>query len=109
MKRVFYIANAFDGSYFALTDNLDDYFRSLAAYAMNLQNSKKLNTYTFGSLEMTEEEYQVAASDARAFEQSRIKVDKEIQEETSESPDLPEQPNPPAAKKRENRPGLRLV
>ena len=76
MKRVFYISNAYDGSYFVLSDNLDEYFQRLSAYALNLQNSKKTNHYSFGSVEMTEQEYREKRSECTSFEKQRIQEQK---------------------------------
>lgn len=98
MKRVYYIANSFDGKYFVVTDSIDEYFQRMAAYALNLQNSKKTNTYTIGSLEMTEADYRELRRDTESFESSLIKHQK------SEPDDLEE--NEPSEKKR---PHLRLV
>lgn len=81
MKRVFYISNAYDGSYFVLTDNIEEYFQRLSAYAMNLHTSKKINHYSIGSVEMTESEYLKQRETSYAFEQERIQLK---QQEVSE-------------------------
>lgn len=72
LKRVFYIANNYDGSYFVLSDNLDEYFQRLSAYALNLERSQKTNHYSFGSVEMSEMEYLEKRSECTAFEKERI-------------------------------------
>ena len=82
-KRVFYIANAYDGRYFVLTDNLDEYFQRLSAYALNLEKSAKTNHYSFGSVEMSESEYLDAKRESISFEQERITQRK--QEQTPKS------------------------
>jgi hypothetical protein len=77
MKRVFYISNAYDGSYFVLTDNLEEYFQRLSAYAMNLHTSQKTNHYSIGSVEMSESEYLQKREESYAFEQERIQLKQE--------------------------------
>ena len=72
MKRVYYIANAYDGSYFVLTDQIDEYFRRLASYAMNLEQSQKLNHYSFGSVEMSIKDYELQQTEAKTLESSLI-------------------------------------
>lgn len=72
MKRVYYIANAYDGSYFVLTDNIEEYFRRLASYAMNLEQSQKLNHYNFGSVEMSQKDYELQQTEAQSLESSLI-------------------------------------
>jgi hypothetical protein len=73
-KRVFYIANAYDGRYFVLTDNLEEYYQRLSAYVLNLECSAKTNHYSFGSVEMSEAEYLDARTESLGFEQERIKT-----------------------------------
>ena len=73
-KRVFYIANAYDGRYFVLTDNLEEYYQRLSAYVLNLEQSAKTNHYSFGSVEMSEAEYLDARTESLDFEQQRIKT-----------------------------------
>jgi hypothetical protein len=73
-KRVFYIANAYDGRYFVLTDNLEEYYQRLSAYVLNLERSAKTNHYSFGSVEMSEAEYLDARTESLGFEQERIKT-----------------------------------
>ncbi len=104
MKRCFYISNAYDGKYFVLTDNVGEFAQRMAAYLMNLERSGKVNHYSFGSVELSESEYQSYRSDATQTEASRIAATKEKEEEERESP--PQTPPPP---KKGERPGLRLV
>ncbi len=77
MKRVFYIANSYDGSYFVLCDTLDEYSQRLSAYALNLKNSRKMNHYSFGSVEMTSNEYLEQREKCSTFEKERIQIQKE--------------------------------
>ena len=72
MKRVYYIANAYDRSYFVLTDSIEEYLQRLASYVMNLEQSQKLNHYTFGSVEMSEKDYQVQKTEASTLESSLV-------------------------------------
>ncbi len=84
MKRVFYIANAYDGKYFVLSDNIEEYFERLAAYALNLQNSTKTNHYSFGSVEMTEQEYQQQRQATHAFEREQIAQKESVMQEEND-------------------------
>lgn len=117
MKRCYYISNAFDGKYFVLTDNVREYVERMAAYVMNLEKSGKCNSYSFGSVEMSQKDYEAFRTGAEAAEQTRIRQVREQQLEQEEQkrrdPSIP-LPTPAAAKamsakeKRPN-PGLRLV
>ncbi len=77
MKRVFYIANAYDGAYFVLTDDIEVFYQRMGPYAVNLQNSTKCNTYSFGSLEMSEADYRRKTTEAEELETSQIQVTKQ--------------------------------
>ena len=81
MKRVYFIANSYDGAYFVLTDNVEDYFQRMAAYVLNLEQSAKLNNYSFGSVEMTQKEYDNYKTEAQSLEQSQINKTKEMEDE----------------------------
>jgi len=86
MKRVYFIANSYDGAYFVLTDNVEEYFQRMAAYVLNLEQSAKLNNYSFGSVEMTAKEYEDYKSKAQNLEQSQIKKKQEEAEVEIEAP-----------------------
>jgi hypothetical protein len=58
MKRIYYIANSYDGKYFVLTDTPQEYAQSLSIYLHNLTKSHKTNHYSFGTVEMTQREYE---------------------------------------------------
>jgi hypothetical protein len=73
MKRCFYIANNYDGAYFVLTDDIHQFGMRLSAYLLNLQKSQKCNHYRFGSVEMTESDYEKHATEARELEQTLVK------------------------------------
>jgi hypothetical protein len=77
MMRVYYIANSYDGAYFVLTDDLQEYIQRMAAYVLNLEKSGKTNHYSFGSIEMTEQEYEKYQLEASALESGRIKAKEE--------------------------------
>lgn len=118
MKRCFYIANAYDGSYFFVSDNVEDYYQKLAGYALNLKNSQKLNHYTFGSVEMTEDEYAEHREGAGKLESDQISMrekqeerqkellDKHLDEFDEDEKTLADAPTPLPTKKK---PHLRLV
>ncbi len=72
MMRVYYIANSYDGAYFVLTDDLQEYIQRMAAYVLNLEKSGKTNHYSFGSIEMTEQEFEKHRLEALALESGRI-------------------------------------
>jgi len=72
MMRVYYIANSYDGAYFVLTDDLQEYIQRMAAYVLNLEKSGKTNHYSFGSIEMNEQEFEKHRLDALALETGRI-------------------------------------
>ena len=72
MKRCYYIANNHDGAYFVLTDDIQQFGMRLSAYLLNLQKSKKTNHYRFGSVEMTAEDYERFATEARDLEDQLI-------------------------------------
>lgn len=74
MMRVYYIANSYDGAYFVLTDDLQEYIQRMAAYVLNLEKSGKTNHYSFGSIEMTEQEYEKHRLEALALETGRIQA-----------------------------------
>lgn len=101
MKRCFYISNAYDGAYFVLTDNMDEYLRKMMAYMANLQRSGKCNHYSFGSVEMTEAEYSSYREKAVNFEKERVQA---VQEQKENSPGTQE-----SKKSDSDRPGLRLI
>lgn len=93
MMRVYYIANSYDGAYFVLTDDLQDYIQRMAAYVLNLEKSGKSNHYSFGSIEMTQEEFEKYRVEASNLENGRIKAreesieeEKQIIEETHDEP-----------------------
>lgn len=72
--RTFYVSNAATGEYFVLEKDFPEFVRRVGAYVMNLHSSQKCpNTYTFGSAEMTESEYQRQKATAEALERGRIK------------------------------------
>lgn len=121
MKRCYYISNSYDGAYFVLTDNIEEYFQRISAYLLNLENSKKCNHYSFGSVEMSEKEYLEKRTGASFLERSKIaEKEKEIQAKSHEiiaesgtevyddEDDFDPPPAPPTPKKGE-RPHLRLV
>lgn len=74
MKRCYYISNSYDGAYFVLTDNIDDFAQRMTMYMVNLKRSGKCNHYSFGSLEMSESEYQEAKKGAEGLERERIQA-----------------------------------
>jgi hypothetical protein len=81
MKRCFYIANSYDGAYFVLTDDLQEYANRMGSYVINLENSQKINHYSFGSVEMSAIEYDRYHAEAKRLEGSLIdqkKQEKEI-------------------------------
>ncbi|TNE98182.1 MAG: hypothetical protein EP326_10250 [Deltaproteobacteria bacterium] len=91
MMRVYYIANSYDGAYFVLTDDLQEYIQRMAAYVLNLEKSGKTNHYSFGSIEMTEQEYEKHRLEALALETGRIKAKEEaIQTQEEDDFDLME-------------------
>lgn len=92
MKRCFYIANNHDGAYFVLTDDIQQFSLRLSAYLLNLQKSKKTNHYRFGSVEMTQVDYERFATEARDLEEGLI-------QERAKPPEPASRP----------RPGLHLV
>lgn len=81
MKRCFYIANSYDGAYFVLTDDMSEYFKKMMAYMANLEKSGKCNHYSFGSVEMSEREYEEFRTEASNFEKERIAAKKEDNDE----------------------------
>lgn len=85
--RVYYIANSYDGAYFVLTDDLQEYIQRMAAYVLNLEKSGKTNHYSFGSVEMAEQEFEKHKLDALNLETSRIKAVEEAhaEEEVSDT------------------------
>lgn len=107
MKRCYYIANAYDGKYFVLTDNVGEFAQRMAAYLMNLERSGKCNHYSFGSVMLSESEYLSHRTNANETESARIAATKEHKEREAEINEL----TPPPAPKddKSNRPGLRLV
>ncbi len=126
MKRIYFIANSYDGAYFVLTDNVEEYFQRIAAYVLNLEQSAKLNNYSFGSVEMSEKEYEDYKNKAQNLEQSQVKKTQELKEEQtiieekevskpslemieSEEEDQEEFPVPPRKPLPSERPHLRLV
>lgn len=126
MKRCYYISNSYDGAYFVLTDNIEEYFQRMSSYLLNLENSQKCNHYSFGSVEMTAAEYEQNRTSASNLEKARIaektqteEVEPELEEFEIELKDYMENadddffeeptiPAPPTPKKGE-RPHLRLV
>lgn len=74
--RCYYIANGYDGAYFVLTDNKEEYAIRLGAYLDNLITSPKTNHYNFGSVEMTRNEYEGQKTDALALEREHSKSEK---------------------------------
>lgn len=105
MKRCFYISNAYDGAYFVLTDNIDEYLQKMMAYMANLQRSGKCNHYSFGSVEMTEAEYENNRQKATTFEKDRIQS---VQEKTlNTTSDTNGDKN--KDKSKSDRQGLRLI
>lgn len=117
MKRCYYIANSYDGKYFVLTDNVREYVERMAAYVMNLEKSGKCNHYSFGSVEMSANEYDSYRRDAQGQEEARIRQTQKEREERlmqeEEKKHNPSIPLPtanqlPPKTKRPN-PGLRLV
>lgn len=74
MMRVYYIANSYDGAYFVLTDDLQEYIQRMAAYVLNLEKSGKTNHYSFGSIEMAEQEFEKHRLEALALETGRIQA-----------------------------------
>jgi len=72
LKRCYYICNSYDGAYFVLTDDVENYIQKMASYVINLENSKKTNHYTFGSVEMTQSEYEKNSTEANRLESSLI-------------------------------------
>ena len=72
LKRCYYICNSYDGAYFVLTDDVENYIQKMASYVINLENSKKTNHYTFGSIEMTQAEYEKNSTEAIKLETSLI-------------------------------------
>ena len=101
MKRCYYIANNYDGAYFVITDDLNEYRQRMSAYLMNLQASGKCNHYSFGSVELTEKDYIETRNKAMGLERDRVQTKIE-----KEEPIL----TPPPPKKNDgDRPHLRLV
>lgn len=94
MKRCYYISNSYDGAYFVLTDNVEDFAQRMSMYMVNLKRSGKCNHYSFGSLEMSEAEYLEAKKGAETLEKERIqarvsmKDKQEKPQERSSSPSL---------------------
>lgn len=78
MKRCFYIANNYDGAYFVLTDDIQEFSTRLSAYLLNLQKSQKCNHYRFGSVELTEKEYEELATEAKSLEKDLTAKPKEV-------------------------------
>lgn len=121
LKRCYYISNAYDGKYFVLTDNVGEFAQRMAAYLMNLERSGKLNHYSFGSVEMSENEYLTFRTEASHTESSRIAATQEAKaakEETKKDKsahlkpvdqNADYQPMPPKNENKGDRPGLRLV
>lgn len=59
MIRCYYVANAATGEYFVLEKDFETYASRCGAYVFNLNHSKKCpNTYTIGSIEMEESQYE---------------------------------------------------
>ena len=84
LKRCYYIANSYDGAYFVLTDDLSVYAEKMASYVVNLENSRKTNSYSFGSIEISASDYEKYNTEATSLEKSLI--DQKIKElETIES------------------------
>lgn len=88
MMRVYYIANSYDGAYFVLTDDLQEYIQRMAAYVLNLEKSGKTNHYSFGSIEMTEQEYEKHRLEALALETGRIQAKEEAIQTQKEDDDF---------------------
>ena len=122
MKRCYYISNSYDGKYFVLTDSVKEYATRMAAYVMNLERSGKCNHYSFGSVELTEAEYELQRTEAHEAELGRIEqvknqIMREQKRKESEGRDEkmerlhdPSIPLPkPGTSKRPNPGGLRLV
>lgn len=117
MKRCYYISNSYDGAYFVLTDNIEEYFQRMSAYLLNLENSKKANHYSFGSVEMSEKEYLEKRTGASFLERSKIaekEKEKKSHEIIAESGTEVEDDDqfddlPPTPPKKGERPHLRLV
>ena len=70
LKRYYYIANSYDGAYFVLTDDVQEYVQRMASYVINLEGSKKTNHYSFGSVEMSALEYDRFRAEATRLESS---------------------------------------
>ncbi len=110
MKRCFYISNAYDGKYFVLTDNVGEFAQRMAAYLMNLERSGKCNHYSFGSVELSESEYQSHRTEATQTESSRIAATKRPEQQDQQEQEDNFTPPPPSSKDNQSkRPGLRLV
>jgi|GEM_PF-4146187 hypothetical protein len=79
MKRCYYISNSYDGAYFVLTDNIEDFAERMTMYMLNLKRSGKCNHYSFGSLEMSDHEYVDFKNKAEGLEREQIegKIPKE--------------------------------
>jgi hypothetical protein len=122
MKRIYYIANSYDGAYFVLTDNIEEYFQRVAAYVLNLEQSAKLNNYSFGSVEMSEKEYEDYKAKASNLEKAHVakpaenqeNVEQELQNNIEEKEEKTleeelEEFTSPRKPLRSERPHLRLV
>lgn len=105
LKRCYYIANSYDGAYFVLTDDIQEYVQRMASYVINLENSSKINHYSFGSVEMTALEYDRLRNEAQGLESSLIKQKKDESELTVTTGQEEEMPSGPKKKKNH----LRLV
>lgn len=86
MKRYYYIANAYDGQYFFLSENLDDYHKKMLAYVVNLERSRKLNHYQFGSVELTAREFEELGQKASAFEGQCLQEKREVKKDPERPP-----------------------
>lgn len=70
--RVYYISNAYDGAYFVLTDSIEVYSKRMMSYTHNLLHSNKTNHYSFGSVEMSKDDYDKYTTEANNNEQAAM-------------------------------------
>lgn len=97
MKRCYYISNSYDGAYFVLTDNIDEFAQRMSMYMVNLKRSGKSNHYSFGSVEMSESDYRQSKKNAEGLERDRIRAKSESEAKKKDGPE------------ESNKPPLRLV